>query len=372
MRWDDLQLLKRIDQTELASHYVDGGLNLLQTLNQADGKPMGDGFAEFAKELSLANDAGYLEWTDQGSMSVRNSSPNHDQFQWLQTIADIHLTLAGRDRARGRVIVVELPDPEEDDGRFITGLTLEEIARSIGETYSVAQLPRFLRESGMPKELVGDSIDGGRVVYVFNILDKLHEGGSAKRRLLREFIGGWLDGRYHQAPPVKTRQRITKLLAQQGWHVKDGRLVIGERVPVEQDSLAPLDHDARIASLHSVVREAIGRFDEDELDVAILEAVKAMINRVKAVSGLEEDGSSLMDKAFATDNPAIHFGKLSSRTAKDIQQGMHFLFKGATLAIRNPGAHDQLQVPGELEGLETLAFISLLMRKLDGVEALQK
>jgi hypothetical protein len=63
---------------------------------------------------------------------------------------NIKLTLTGRDRARCRVFQEEPPDPEEDDGRIITGLTMEEIARSIGNVYTAAQLPRYLRDSGIP------------------------------------------------------------------------------------------------------------------------------------------------------------------------------------------------------------------------------
>lgn len=36
-----------------------------------------------------------------------------------------------------------LPDPEEDDGQMIAGSTLELIARDLGDTYTLAQLPRF-------------------------------------------------------------------------------------------------------------------------------------------------------------------------------------------------------------------------------------
>lgn len=115
-------------------------------------------------------------------------------------------------RRRGRVIQVALPDPEEDDGRIITGLTLEEIARSIGDTYTAAQLPRYLRDSGIPPEVIPPSVAGDKWAYVLDILSTLHEGGSAARRSLREFIGGWLDGRHHAPPPSEVRKRIVALL----------------------------------------------------------------------------------------------------------------------------------------------------------------
>jgi len=136
MRWDDLQLLRWIDELEQTSAYIGNGNYLLQQLAQRTGVPWHEDMASFAVELALAYEAGYLTWTDRSSQYVGRSSPTIDPNQWLQTIDNIKLTLAGRDRARGRVIQTELPDPDEDDGRMITGLTLEEIARSIGDTYT--------------------------------------------------------------------------------------------------------------------------------------------------------------------------------------------------------------------------------------------
>jgi hypothetical protein len=60
----------------------------------------------------------------------RSFGPTNDPNMWLQSIDNLKLTLHGRDGARGRVIQVALLDPDEDDQRIITGLTLDEIARS--------------------------------------------------------------------------------------------------------------------------------------------------------------------------------------------------------------------------------------------------
>ena len=372
MRWDDLQLLQRIDEIEQAGGYFGNGLYLLQRLNQNAGLPQSDGMPEFAKELALACEAGFLTWTDRSSQIVGRYSPTNDPNMWLQTIDDIKLTLAGRDRARGRLILTELPDPDEDDGRIITGLTMEEVARSIGNTYTASQLPRYLRECGIPGDAVPDAVTGDKWQYVFGILESLHEGGSATRRALREFIGGWLEGYFHAPPPTEVRTRITSLLAQQGWHVQDGRLVIGERIRVEPGKVSPLGRDARLAALHADIRQVTERFVEDHLDVAIFEAFKAINNRVKEMTGLDLDGSALMDEALGPSNPRVVFTDLSTKTGRDIQQGLHFMFKGAVQGIRNPDAHEQFKPLDEEEGLEELAFASMLMRRLDGAMLREK
>ena len=368
MRWDDLQLLRWIDELEQAGSYLGSGYYLLEHVARLAGVQPHEDMQGFAIELALACDAGYLAWTDRSSQFGGRFSPTHDPNQWLQTIGDIKLTLEGRDRARGRVILTELPDADEDDGRIITGLTLEEIARSIGDTYTPAQLPRYLRDSGIPAELVPPSVTGDKWSYVFDILSALHEGGSEACRILRNFIGGWLDGRHHAPPPTDVRKRIVALLGQQGWHVRDGRLVIGERLFVEPGTVTPLGRDARLAALHADLRLVTERFVEDHLDVAIFEAFKAINNRVKEMTGLDLDGSRLMDVALSGTSPQIRFSELSTQTGRDIQQGLYFLFKGAVQGIRNPDAHEQFRPLDEEEGLEELAFASMLMRRLDGAE----
>src|SRR5712692_9311869 len=99
--------------------------------------------APFANELLLAREAGLLTFDDR-VYGQRSADPQTEAWMWLQQVRDVTLTIPGRDRARGREIVTPLPDPDEDDGRMITGLTLEAIALSIGDTFTPTQLPTFL------------------------------------------------------------------------------------------------------------------------------------------------------------------------------------------------------------------------------------
>ena len=368
MRWDDLQLLCLVDELEATDQlgHLATGHSLAQVAR--DGQPLDwdrDG-RSFARELLLARAAGYLEWVDMTTPNVARADPTTDAQRWLQEIRDLRLTLAGRDRARGRVIQRPLPDPDEDDDRPITGMTLEEIARQIGDTYSGSQLPRYLRDSGIPEEFISAEVTGSKWAYVLGVLEALHDGGSAARRALREFIGRWLQGERHTAPPPEVRKRIVALLGAQGWHVNDGRLVIGERTTEAVGALTPLGQDARIAALHSDIREVTDRYLESgHPEVAIFEAFKAINKRVRKMTGLDLDGSKLMGEAFSNSNPPIALANPSTQTGRDIQAGFRFLFMGAVQGIRNPDAHELFKALDAEEALETLAFASLLMRRLD-------
>jgi uncharacterized protein (TIGR02391 family) len=323
----------------------------------------------FARELLLARTAGYLEWIDPFNPGVRVLDPISEAQQWLQQIHDIRLTLDGRDRACGRVIQRPLPDPDEDDDRPITGMTLEEIARAIGDTYTAPQLPRYLHESGIAEGFIPAEVPGSKWEYVLGVFEALHDGGSSARRALRTFIGGWLEGRYHTPPRREIRKRIIALLAAQGWHVHDGQLVIGERTADLAGTLTPLGQDARIAALHADVREVADRYLESgHPEVAIFEAFKAVNNRVKTMSSLDLDGASLMGEAFKDSDPPIALADLSTETGRNIQAGFRFLFMGAVRGIRNPDAHERFKALDAEEALETLAFASMLMRRLDSAE----
>ena len=72
-----------------------------------------------------------------------------------------------------------------------------------------------------------------------------------------------------------------------------------------------------------------------------------------------------MGEAFKDSDPPIVLVDLTTETGRNIQAGYRFLFMGAVRGIRNPDAHELFKALDAEEALETLAFASLLMRRLD-------
>jgi uncharacterized protein (TIGR02391 family) len=368
-RLDDIQLLRLINDLELNdSGALFSGLSLLQRAAKAAGGKVLDiqrDYGPFARELVLARDRGYLEFKERPMYGSPMYDPDHDPNMWLQHIQEIRLTLDGRDRATGRLILGPLPDPDEDDGRDIAGMTLEEIARAIGNTYTGPQLLRFLRQSGIPSEYAPAQVTGNKWEYVLSVLESLHEGGGEARRSLRTFIGRWLINLLHTWPDEDVRRRIETQLGQQGWHVRDGRLVVGEVQAATEAPPPPASLEAQIQSLHPDIRQVAERFITTHPEVAIFEALKAVNKRVKEMSKLDADGSDLMGKAFRDADPTIRLANLSTEPGKDIQAGFRFLFMGAVRGIRNPDAHELFKPLDDQEVMERLGLASMLMRRLD-------
>jgi uncharacterized protein (TIGR02391 family) len=368
MSWDDIEILRRIDGRQL--QYGGGALT------SANGKDLMDEIAGtmvtedrlhrgFVRELHNARDAGYLLFTV--DKMVGGALPDCDSkpYFYLQQVRGFALTTAGQDRARGRVVQTGPPDPGEDDGRPISRLVCKQVAESIEHEYRPDQIPLFLEEAGIPLDRLPlpDGVQDGDVNAVLAALD---QWGSEGRRILRTFLGRWLDNRLHSGPVDELRVTIIDQLARQGWFVAEERLVVGEPTAGTRVS-SPVLRDARLAAFHPEVLAVAAPYVRSEhYASAVFESVKAVVNRVKSMTGLDSDGVPLMNQAFSMQNPRLVLGGAGTTTERNLQAGYRELFVGAVQAIRNPSAHEPLGVMEVNEAFELLGLASLLMRLLDG------
>ena len=98
---------------------------------------------------------------------------------------------------------------------------------------------------------------------------------------------------------------------------------------------------------------------------AVFKEINVVVKRVWLAAGKpEKDGSDLMFSAFAHTAPVVRLVSGSTLTDTSMQQGYMHLFAGAMLAIRNPKAHENVEIERD-RGILFLAFASLLMGKLD-------
>ena len=370
MRWDNITILQTVDR--LQQQYGGGelwsvdGRQLMD--NVAGAQVTDDGLVRgFVLELEIAANEGYLTYRIDGNAAQMRHTMH---YQYLQRINTFALTAKGQDRARGIRVVQPLPNPDEDDGRAISALILQQIASAIAEEYTPQQVLVFLREGGVPLDRLPlpeetpeiRSDPGG---FVCGVLIGLDQWGSEGRRILREFIGSWLDDRFISGPPDELRIDLVEKLARRGWYVVDGNLVIGDPAKGKRVR-SPILRDARLAALHpEILAVAEHLFRDEHRAAAVFEAAKAVHNRVKKMTGLSGDGTGLMGNAFKDDQPALVLADLTTQTGKDVQAGYRFLFMGSQQAIRNPAAHEQFGEMGDDEAFELLGLASHLMRKLD-------
>jgi Uncharacterized protein conserved in bacteria (DUF2321) len=245
MWWDDLELLRLIDkleQGEVGSLFT--GLALLQTAIRGKASDYSKEMPAFTRELLLAADAGYVTWKEVQWPGQGMPDPGHNPNDWLQRVQEIRLTLAGRDRARGRFVIQALPDPDEDDGRPIAKTLLTEIAGAIASEYTDSQLLTFLVDSGIPANVVSQIT--GNQGGLLALLLYLHDGGAATRRQLRTFLGNWLSDRLLTGPAPEQKEKFLKQFDRQGWQVRDCRLAIGTGVDPPEGAAATGPEQAQI------------------------------------------------------------------------------------------------------------------------------
>jgi uncharacterized protein (TIGR02391 family) len=316
--------------------------------------------AGFAQELRIAAAAGLLTFR-----SDRDEQPNlaeNNPNYYLQTIWNFALSVEGQDRARGRVIVQPLPDPDDDDGRLLSDLTLRRIAAGLDEEYAPDQVSELLSDEEIPPAYFAvPEVQPHGPTHA--ILATLWRSGSDGRRRVRRFVGRWLDDRLLAGPDVELRARLIDQLARQGWRVRaeDACLVIAEPVrgvPVGASFL-------RASRLHPLIEsEARDQFLLNKPGQGVFASMKAVEIRTRKLAGFSGSviGVDLMNRAFGPGGPLV-----DPSTGKGEQDGTRAFFAGAYALLRNPAGHQQVDYQDISEAAEAVLTASLLMRLLDRV-----
>jgi uncharacterized protein (TIGR02391 family) len=118
---------------------------------------------------------------------------------------------------------------------------------------------------------------------------------------------------------------------------------------------------------HSEIERVSGQLYRDgHYKQAALEAYIRVIEQVRTVSGIADDGDSLMNKAFSYERqtPVIQFNSLTTDAERNEQRGFMFIFKGI-VGLRNLKAHSNRLFDDPRRAHEYLALASLLMRLLE-------
>jgi uncharacterized protein (TIGR02391 family) len=96
--------------------------------------------------------------------------------------------------------------------------------------------------------------------------------------------------------------------------------------------------------VHSRILGACGsEIRDDNYFHTVLEAAKSLAEEIRQRSGLGEDGTTLIDRAFEKGTaayPLLAFSKLQTQTEWSEQRGLANLFRGVFGAMRNPAAHE--------------------------------
>jgi len=105
----------------------------------------------------------------------------------------------------------------------------------------------------------------------------------------------------------------------------------------------------------------------DDYFHAVLEAVKSVLDKLRANTGLTDDGSTLIDRALGGDPPMVAINPLKDDSQKSEQRGFANLLRGTVGMFRNTTAHApriHWQMTKE-DAEDLLSLVSLIHRRLD-------
>jgi len=100
---------------------------------------------------------------------------------------------------------------------------------------------------------------------------------------------------------------------------------------------------------------------------AVLEAAKSIADKLRAKSGLIEDGAKLVDAALCGSAPRVAINDLITESQRSEQSGFANLIKGTFGMFRNPTAHEArvLWAMSKEDAEDLLSLASLIHRRLD-------
>ncbi|MFK5596145.1 TIGR02391 family protein [Methylobacterium sp. HMF5984] len=101
---------------------------------------------------------------------------------------------------------------------------------------------------------------------------------------------------------------------------------------------------------------------------AVLEAVKSVGAKLRASTGLTDDGNSLVERALGGPTPMLAINDLASDSEWSEQKGFANLVKGVFGMFRNPTAHAPRihWAMAKADAEDLLTLVSLIHRRLDG------
>lgn len=168
------------------------------------------------------------------------------------------------------------------------------------------------------------------------------------------------------------RVNLNRALAFAGLEVSEA----GELTAADQARTLP-EAERRAQELRSVlsmrgVHEDVLRFCraellEDNYFHAVLEAVKSMADKIRARTGLIDDGDGLVTRAFGGEVPMLAINALRTKSELNEQSGFANLLRGTFGMFRNTTAHEARinWVMAREDAEDLLSLLSLIHRRLD-------
>lgn len=114
-----------------------------------------------------------------------------------------------------------------------------------------------------------------------------------------------------------------------------------------------------------IVDSALDRYTAGFLREAVLNGVMAVMDLIRARTGLQLDGAPLVQQAFNPRTGKLIFSELDTENGQNDQKGFMMIYEGVYGGVRNVKAHSLDHDLNEQKAGQYLVMLSLLARRVD-------
>lgn len=252
---------------------------------------------------------------------------------------------------------------------ILSDVQLEKVARLLGDMHSGSEITRILESQGL-EDTSGESTKWRRLYGTFSNYQRQDRAASK----LFDYIRTALDPAGFVGNPegfTEIRQELNTILSFSGVAFgEDGqfrRIEAAKTISEAHERAKTLQAKFKGRRIHpEVTKYCKPELLQDNYFHAVFEASKGLAQRIRDLSGIDEDGAALVDRVFSIERPLLAFNTLSTKTERSEHTGFALLLKGCFSAIRNPRAHaPKLLWQGRDDAADYLSLISMLHWKLD-------
>jgi uncharacterized protein (TIGR02391 family) len=255
---------------------------------------------------------------------------------------------------------------------FFSQDQLEAIADALGDTthgLTASEIQHLLASSKMT--------DPGPITKRIRIFNAFVESQNTKRNRTNvlEFIRlAMKPARYSRQPGryEPMRALLNQALAFAGLVVDEaGNLTSAEAartLPEAQRCARELRADLEGRGVHpDVLKFCQAELLADNYFHAVQEAVKSVADKMRARTGLADDGAALVDRVLTGDPPLLAINPRGTASERSEQSGFANLVRGTFGMFRNPTAHEARihWTMSKEDAEDLLTIVSLIHRRLD-------
>ena len=170
-------------------------------------------------------------------------------------------------------------------------------------------------------------------------------------------------------PPITNELRSIRVEINDIYSVYEAKAKLDALLPDVEDALDNEMPPTTIGFerlLHPVIFDnCYQQYCDGHLRDSVLNSIVAIFDFIRFRTGIEADGSNLVNRAFSLSDPYLVLSELATESGQNDQKGFIQIFNGSYQGIRNPKAHTLNHDLTEAKTAQYLVFASLLVRRVE-------